>query len=232
MFINFSRLVFIFLILGFSQAQKNNILINSSDYGLGLFSNIGSEGFEIDGYIEANLLNGIFFELGVNQIDFDEESSMQLTPSLGFAYKIKNNISMGLGYSRYTNVGNSNGNEDEFFLGSISGPLTSIVSYEIDSKEFNYLFILNLNFGPLKTIPISMTSYNYIENDNFDLNIRFEREINKHLNIGYILSREKYDYEPGFKSKGKNFNQGKYGKSSYLKKDEDFFHMFYLGLLF
>tara|TARA_B100001250_G_scaffold294958_1_gene256518 strand:+ start:421 stop:1116 length:696 start_codon:yes stop_codon:yes gene_type:complete len=231
MYKKFSRLVFIFLILGFSQAQKNNILNSSSDYGLGLFSNFGSEGFEIDGYIEANLLNGFFFELGINQIDFDEESSIQLIPSLGFAYQIKNNMSMGLGYSRYTNIEDINDNEDEFFLGSILGPLTSIVSYEINTNFFNYLFILDLNFGPLKSFPISLSSYNYIENDNFDFNFRLEKDLNKNLSIGYIISREKYDYEPDFKFKGKSGNSGKYGKSL-VSKDEAFFHTFYLGFLF
>tara|TARA_B100001996_G_scaffold375601_1_gene355756 strand:- start:553 stop:1248 length:696 start_codon:yes stop_codon:yes gene_type:complete len=231
MYKNFSRLVFIFLIASFSQAQKNNILKNSSDYSLGLFSNVGSEGFEIDGYIEANLFNGIFFELGVNQIDLDEESSMQLVPSLGFAYQIKKNISVGLGYSLYTNIENSSENGDELFFGSILGPITGVVSYDIDTKLFNYLFILDLNFGPLKSFPISLSSYNYIENDNFDFNFRLEKDLNKNLNIGYIISRERYDYEPDFKYKAKGGKSGKYGK--YLvSKDEAFFHTFYLGFSF
>tara|TARA_Y100001970_G_C14237567_1_gene862805 strand:+ start:2328 stop:3023 length:696 start_codon:yes stop_codon:yes gene_type:complete len=231
MYKNFSRFVFIFLILGFSQAQKNIILKNSSDYGLGLFSNVGSEGFEIDGYIEANLLNGFFFELGINQIDLDEESSIQLIPSLGFAYQIKKNMSMGLGYSLYTNIENNNDNEDEFFLGSILGPLTGVISYDINTNFFNYLFIIDFNFGPLKSLPISLSSYNYIENDNFDFNLRLEKDLNKNLSIGYIISRERYDYEPRFQSKVKGKNYGKSGKSL-LSKDEAFFHTFYLGFLF
>ena len=224
----FFRFVFIFLIASFSQAQKNNILKNSSDYSLGLFSNVGSEGFEIDGYVEANLLNGIFFELGVNQIDLDEESSMQLVPSLGLAYQVNKNISVGLGYSLYTNIENSNENGDEIFFGSILGPITGVLSYDIDTKFFNYLFIIDLNFGPLKSFPISLTSYNYIENDNFDFNFRLEKNINKILNIGYIISREKYDYEERFSFKAKS---DKYGKSLVLK-DEAFFHTFFLGFLF
>ncbi len=224
----FFRFVFIFLIASFSQAQKNNILKNSSDYSLGLFSNVGSEGFEIDGYVEANLLNGIFFELGVNQIDLDEESSMQLVPSLGLAYQVRKNLSVGLGYSLYTNIDNSNENGDEIFFGSILGPITGVLSYDIDTNFFNYLFIIDFNFGPLKSFPISLTSYNYIENDNFDFNFRLEKSINKNLSIGYIISRERYDYEDSFQFKAKS---EKYGKSAVLK-DEAFFHTFFFGFLF
>ena len=80
----------------------------------------------------------------------------------------------------------------------------------------------------LKSLPISLTSYNYIENENFDFNFRLEKDINKNLSIGYIVSREKYDYEERFSIKAKS---EKYGKPLLLK-DEAFFHTFFLGFLF
>ena len=123
MYKNFHTFIFIFLIFEFCQAQKNNLLDNSSDYGAGVFTNFGCDGFEVDGYVEANLFKGLFFELGISQIDFDEESLVQIAPSFGFAYQFKNNISMGLGYSIYTDFENMGDNDDEIFLGSILGQL-------------------------------------------------------------------------------------------------------------
>ena len=231
MYKNFHTFIFIFLILEFCQAQKNNLLDTSSDYGAGVFTNFGSDGFEVDGYVEADLFKGLFFELGISQIDFDEESLVQIAPSFGFAYQFKNNISMGLGYSLYTDFENTGDNDDEIFLGSILGPITGIISYDINTKFFNYLFIVDLNFGPFKSLPVSLSSYNYIEDDNFDFNFRFEKNLYNNLNIGYIISRERYDYEPLFQSKTKGKNYNKYG-NSLVSKDEAFFHTFYLGLIF
>ena len=67
-----------------------------------------------------------------------------------------------------------------------------------------------------------------MENDNFDFNFRLEKSIDKNLSIGYIISRERYDYEDSFQFKAKS---EKYGKSAVLK-DEAFFHTFFLGFLF
>ena len=69
------------MILGFSQAQKNIILKNSSDYGLGLFSNVGSEGFEIDGYIVAVGRSHLISEMSDGaQSDFPGQTGPKTPP--------------------------------------------------------------------------------------------------------------------------------------------------------
>ena len=84
---------------GQAEKQRNGTRFGK---GMGVFVNAGSEQFEIDGYMDADMDFGLFGDLWFGQIDFDQNTNIELNTSLGYALQIKPNTAVGLGYSKFS----------------------------------------------------------------------------------------------------------------------------------
>ena len=102
-------LFFLFIsVLAHGQAdkQRNGLFSNTRfGKGMGVFVNGGSEQFEIDGYMNADMDFGLFVDLWFSQVDFDQNTNIELNTSLGYALQIKPNTAVGLGYSKFSYLG-------------------------------------------------------------------------------------------------------------------------------
>ena len=97
-----------------------------------------------------------------------------------------------------------------------------------DQKNRKELCKIDLNYGPLKKIPIDIFLQGYFEQENFDINISFIKRIKDHFTLGYILSREKYDdiQTRSFVKNGQNYTM------DFINNEQGIFHKIYAGLVF
>ena len=85
-----------------------------------------------------------------------------------------------------------------------------------------------MNHGPLKNVPADIFLQGYFEEENYDINISIIKNIHNHFTVGYMLSREKYDYEQPHKF----IKNGQSYMKNTIEKEEGFFHTIYAGYIF
>ena len=228
-------LVFLFinaLALGQEKKQYNGLFSNTRfGKGMGIFVNGGSEKFEIDGYMDINTDFGLFGDLWFSQIDFDQNTDIELNTSLGYALQIKINTAIGLGYSKFSYLDDDASflnDEGEFFIGSVIGPVTGVVFMDSEPNSLDYFCKIDMNHGPLKNFPADIFLQGYFEEENYDIGISIIKNIYNHFTLGYILSREKYDYEQPHKF----MKNGQTYMKNTIKKEEGFFHTIHAGYIF
>ena len=228
-------LLFLFINgLAFGQAEKqHNGLLSNTRFGkgMGIFVNIGSENFEIDGYMDINTDFGLFGDLWFSQVDFDQNTNTELNTSLGYALRIKPNTTVGLGYSKFSYLDDDASflnDEGELFIGVAIGPATGVVFIDSEPYSLDYLCKIDMNHGPLKNFSADIFLQGYFEGQNYDIDISIIKNVYNHFTLGYILSREKYDYEQPYKFIK---NGESYIKNSF-QKEERFFHKIYAGYTF
>ncbi len=201
------------------------------DTSTGFFINVVDDQIEFDGFFETETDFGIYGNIWLSQIDFDKNTNAELNTTIGYAKKYKNYATLGLGYTKYSHIGDKDilmVDQAEVFVGADAGPVTFAAFYEPDSRVPDFLGIMDLNYGPFSDFPLDISLLGYMEEENYELNIRVSKIFQNNLLIGYILTWEKY----GFGEKI-NYNKGgqQYGKQIGYES-EGFFNIIYLGLLF
>ena len=224
------------LLLDISYAQSPDIrtgLFSSGRFGnsAGIFMNTGDNQFELDGFIETETNFGLYGNIWFSQIDFDEDTNIEMNTTIGYVKKYKNRAKLGMGYTKYSDIGNEVSiinDQEEVFIGVDTGPITFAVFYELDSMVPDFLGTINLNYGPLSDIPLDISLLGYIEKENYELSTIVSKVFQKNLSIGYILTWEKYG----------NDETIKYNKEGqeYSKQIEyeftGFFNTIYIGFVF
>ena len=224
------------LLLDISYAQSPDIrtgLFSSGrfDNSAGIFMNTGDNQFELDGFIETETNFGLYGNIWFSQIDFDEDTNIEMNTTIGYVKKYKNRAKLGMGYTKYSDIGNEVSiinDQEEVFIGVDTGPITFAVFYELDSMVPDFLGTINLNYGPLSDIPLDISLLGYIEKENYELSTIVSKVFQKNLSIGYILTWEKYG----------NDETIKYNKEGqeYSKQIEyeftGFFNTIYIGFVF
>ena len=224
------------LLLDISYAQSPDIrtgLFSSGRFGnsAGIFMNTGDNQFELDGFIETETNFGLYGNIWFSQIDFDEDTNIEMNTTIGYVKKYKNRAKLGMGYTKYSDIGNEVSiinDQEEVFIGVDTGPITFAVFYEPDSMVPDFLGNINLNYGPLSDIPLDISLLGYIEKENYELSTIVSKVFQKNLSIGYILTWEKYG----------NDETIKYNKEGqeYSKQIEyeftGFFNTIYIGFVF
>ena len=224
------------LLLDISYAQSPDIrtgLFSSGRFGnsAGIFMNTGDNQFELDGFIETETNFGLYGNIWFSQIDFDEDTNIEMNTTIGYVKKYNNRTKLGMGYTKYSNIGDEvslMNDQGEVFIGADTGPITFAVFYELDSMVPDFLGTINLNYGPLSDIPLDISLLGYIEKENYELSTIVSKVFQKNLSIGYILTWEKYG----------NDETIKYNKEGqeYSKQIEyeftGFFNTIYIGFVF
>ena len=192
--------------------------------------NTGENQFELDGFIETETNFGLYGNIWFSQIDFDEDTNIEMNTTIGYVKKYKNRAKLGMGYTKYSDIGNEVSiinDQEEVFIGVDTGPITFAVFYELDSMVPDFLGTINLNYGPLSDIPLDISLLGYIEKENYELSTIVSKVFQKNLSIGYILTWEKYG----------NDETIKYNKEGqeYSKQIEyeftGFFNTIYIGFM-
>ena len=232
----FRGMIILLLLLDISYAQSPDIrtgLFSSGRFGnsAGIFMNTGDNQFELDGFIETETNFGLYGNIWFSQIDFDEDTNIEMNTTIGYVKKYKNRAKLGMGYTKYSDIGNEVSiinDQEEVFIGVDTGPITFAVFYELDSMVPDFLGTINLNYGPLSDIPLDISLLGYIEKENYELSTIVSKVFQKNLSIGYILTWEKYG----------NDETIKYNKEGqeYSKQIEyeftGFFNTIYIGFVF
>ena len=194
----------------------------------GIFVNYSQSQFNIDGYYDINGINGLFSDFWLSQIDLDSDTDPEFNITSGYKREFLPYLTMGGGFNFYfvlAEKDNLSPDEVDLFFGLAFGPITSVLFY---GDDVDYLFILDLNYGPLNFIPAEITFQSYIEQNTYDLRLNVSKQIKNSFNFGYILSNEKY-----FNVEEKLYiKNGISNPLNVYKEKRGFFHEIYLGYQF
>ena len=232
----FRGMIILLLLLDISYAQSPDIrsgLFSNGRFGnsTGIFMNTGDDQFEFDGFFETETNFGLYGNIWFSQIDFDKDTNIEMNTTIGYAKKYKDLAKLGMGYTKYSYIGDGvslMNDQAEIFVGADTGPITFAVFYEPDSMVPDFLGTINLNYGPLSDIPLDISLLGYIEKENYELNIRVSKVVQKYLSIGYILTWEKYGNDKKIKY---NIEGQEYSKQIEYEST-GFFNIIYIGFVF
>mgnify|MGYP001306096726 CR=1 FL=1 len=230
-------------------SQTNQNLNDSYSITSASFFNYGTSGYEIDGFIEFQMKNMFFIESSINyeigdrlNLTFGNDQTISFSSSIGSMKSITKDLYAVGGFSNYTELKNDNLNE--LFIGLISKSLTGIFYAGIQgSLAPNFLGIADINSFFENNIPIDIsimlthTSSSNEEKVNkgntnekgFDTFLRFSKEYESGISIGYNLSQERYETP-------KLFTYQKSGGQTYQINrsisEIGLFHTFHVGYTF
>ena len=232
----FRGMIILLLLLDISYAQSPDIrsgLFSNGRFGnsAGIFMNTGDDQYEFDGFFETETNFGLYGNIWFSQIDFDMDTNIEMNTTIGYAKKYKDLAKLGMGYTKYSYIGDEvslMNDQAEIFVGADTGPITFAVFYEPDSMVPDFLGTINLNYGPLSDIPLDISLLGYIEKENYELNIRVSKVVQKYLSIGYILTWEKYGNDKKIKY---NIEGQEYSKQIEYEST-GFFNIIYIGFVF
>ena len=232
----FRGMIILLLLLDISYTQSPDIrsgLFSNGRFGnsAGIFMNTGDDQFEFDGFFETETNFGLYGNIWFSQIDFDKDTNIEMNTTIGYAKKYKDLAKLGMGYTKYSYIGDEvslMNDQAEIFVGADTGPITFAVFYEPDSMVPDFLGTINLNYGPLSDIPLDISLLGYIEKENYELNIRVSKVVQKYLSIGYILTWEKYGNDKKIKY---NIEGQEYSKQIEYEST-GFFNIIYIGFVF
>ena len=237
----------IVIVFSFAGAQslyeKKFVTSKNLQTEIGSFLNYGSDGFELDGYFNFRLKNGLFGDIWIDQIDLDTTSTFQSYTSLGMMKDLGENRALGFGYAnsrmQSTQSGgigsykaglNANVYFHEFLLGGTLNDLTTIIYMDF-SNFMNLSFSSTLNFDlssyfEINEFDISLDGFFY--NQGVDLYLRASKSLKSRLTVGTVISRERYE-SVETKTINKNGTEYQYDETS---QASGFFNLFYIGFVF
>ena len=205
----FILIMFLSVLLGQKSISTSSIVENNIGIASGIFTNFGTSGIEIDGYIELQTKSGLFLESSaITQLT--EQST--INTSIGMMNKISPDLFLIGGYSNYLEISNSTLNE--VFIGYSSNSTTGVVFLGLSSEIApNYLGIINLNsFFPKISFDLSITGTISQEMNElgYDLFLNMTKTFDSGFTFGSSISSERYEdvEEQIFKKQGneKTFN--------------------------
>jgi hypothetical protein len=181
---------------------------------------------EVDGFFEIQSINGLYGDLWFSQLDLDSETSLEFTSSLGWMKEIAPDLTLAAGISNNTELNGESLNE--LFIGGNISLFTGLAFSGINDTPSNFIGIFDLNFGPLKNIPVDLSVMSVTENSASDLFFMVKKTTAKGFTAGYTFSRERFESE-----ETRTFTKQGHTKSrKVLVQQDGFFNTIYIGVTF
>ena len=216
----------IFILIGFisivfcQDLAQNPKLGKAFGTNTGVFFNAGTNRLDLEGFFEIQSSQGLFGEIWVMQLDRDAETAAEVNSTFGWMKEVAPNMILGGGFSNYANQ-----NLNEIFMGGNIGLLTLIGFFGLEESPTNLLGIFDLNFGPLKNIPVDLSMMSVSDEAGSDLFFMLKKTMTKGFIAGYTFSRERFEWE-----EKKPFKKKEHTKSS--SHQDGFFNTIYIGVTF
>ena len=218
----------LWLSISFCQTAKQSSGALNSNVGMsaGAYANAGTDKMEVDGFFEIQSINGLYGDLWFSQLDLDSETSLEFTSSLGWMKEIAPDLTLAAGISNNTELNGERLNE--FFIGGNISLFTGLAFSGINDTPSNFIGIFDLNFGPLKNIPVDLSVMSVTENSASDLFFMVKKTTAKGFTAGYTFSRERFESE-----ETRTFTKQGHTKSWTVPVQQDgFFNTIYIGVTF
>ena len=155
--------------ISFCQTTKQSSGALNPNIGMsaGTYANAGTDKLEVDGFFEIQFINGLYGDVWFSNLDMDPETSVEFNSSLGWMKEVAPDLILGGGISNNTEL---NGEKlNEFFVGGNISLFTGVAFLGIDNTPSNFIGIFDLNFGPLKNIPVDLSIMGVRDNTGSDL---------------------------------------------------------------
>ena len=214
--------------ISFCQTAKQSSGALNPNIGMsaGAYANAGTDKMEVDGFFEIQSINGLYGDVWFSQLDLDSETSLEFTSSLGWMKEIAPDLTLAAGISNNTELNGERLNE--FFIGGNISLFTGLAFFGINNTPSNFIGIFDLNFGPLKNIPVDLSMMSVTENSASDLFFMLKKTMTKGFTAGYTFSRERFESE-----ETRTFTKQGHTKSWTVPVQQDgFFNTIYIGVTF
>ncbi len=218
----------LWLSISFCQTAKQSSGALNSNVGMsaGAYANAGTDKMEVDGFFEIQSINGLYGDLWFSQLDLDSETSLEFTSSLGWMKEIAPDLTLAAGISNNTELNGESLNE--LFIGGNISLFTGLAFSGINDTPSNFIGIFDLNFGPLKNIPVDLSVMSVTENSASDLFFMVKKTTAKGFTAGYTFSRERFELE-----ETRTFTkQGHTIIKTVPVQQDGFFNTIYIGVTF
>lgn len=220
------QLIFWIGFISFIFCQNpNQYLMPTKKFGTNgaIYFNAGTNQLDLEGFFEIQSYFGLFGDVWFAQLDMDEKTDLVINTSVGWMKEISPNLIFGGGISN-----NTNDNLNELFCGANIGIVSLIGFYGLKATPVNFIGMLDLNFGPLKNIPIDISMMSFFESSDSEHMLRLIKKYDNRIQLGYIFSREKFESE-----ETRTFVKKGFTKTYKVPIQEDgFFHTVYIGFTF
>jgi hypothetical protein len=230
--------------ISFCQTTKQSSGALNPNIGMsaGAYANAGTDKMDVDGFFEIQSINGLYGDVWFSNLDMDLETSLEFNSSLGWIKKVAPDLTLAGGISNNTelNLTLAEGIPDilfgtvryeslnEFFIGGNISLFTGLAFFGINDTPSNFIGIFDLNFGPLKNIPVDLSVMSVTENSASDLFFMIKKTMTKGFVAGYTFSRERFESE-----ETRTFTKQGHTKSITVPVQQDgFFNTIYIGVTF
>ena len=220
--------ILLWLSISFCQTAKQSSGALNPNIGMsaGAYANAGTDKMEVDGFFEIQSINGLYGDVWFSQLDLDSETSLEFTSSLGWMKEIAPDLTLAAGISNNTELNGERLNE--FFIGGNISLFTGLAFFGINNTPSNFIGIFDLNFGPLKNIPVDLSMMSVTENSASDLFFMLKKTTTKGFTAGYTFSRDRFESE-----ETRTFTKQGHTKSWTVPVPQDgFFNTIYIGVTF
>ena len=221
-------IILLWLSISFCQTAKQSSGALNSNIGIsaGAYASAGTDKMEIDGFFEIQFINGLYGDVWFSNLDMDSETFLEFNSSLGWMKKVAPDLTLAGGISNNTELNGERLNE--FFIGGNISLFTGLAFFGINNTPSNLIGIFDLNFGPLKNIPVDLSMMNVSDEAGSDLFFMVKKTMTKGFIAGYTFSRERFEREE--KKPYSPFKKQGHTKSS--SHQDGFFNTIYIGVTF
>ena len=185
----------LWLSISFCQTAKQSSGVLNSNIGMsaGAYANAGTDKMDVDGFFEIQSINGLYGDVWFSQLDLDSATSLEFTSSLGWMIEIAPDLTLAGGISNNTELKGESLNE--LFIGGNISLFTGLAFFGINDTPSNFIGIFDLNFGPLKNIPVDLSMMSVSDEAGSDLFFDVKKTMTKGFIVGYTFSRERFESE-------------------------------------
>lgn len=218
----------LWLSISFCQTSKQSFGALNPNIGMsaGAYANAGTDKMEVDGFFEIQFINGLYGDVWFSNLDMDSETSLELNSSLGWMKEIAPDLTLAGGISNSTELNGERLNE--FFIGGNISLFTGLAFFGINDTPSNFIGIFDLNFGPLKNIPVDLSMMSVSDEDGSDIFFMLKKTMTKGFIAGYTFSRERFESE-----ETRTFTKQGHTYSFPVAVQQDgFFNTLYIGVTF
>ncbi|SVA57768.1 uncharacterized protein METZ01_LOCUS110622, partial [marine metagenome] len=179
----------LWLSISFCQTTKQSSGALNPNIGMsaGTYANAGTDKLEVDGFFEIQFINGLYGDVWFSNLDMDSETSLEFNSSLGWMKKVAPDLTLAGGISNNTELNGERLNE--FFIGGNISLFTGLAFFGINDTPSNFIGIFDLNFGPLKNIPVDLSMMSVSDEAGSDLFFMLKKTMTKNFIAGYTFSR-------------------------------------------
>ena len=216
-----------FISIGFCQDPSQNPKLGKTfGTNTGVFFNAGTDQIDFDAFFKLQSVNGFFGEIWVSELDLDNETTIEVNSTFGWMKEVAPDLTLAGGISNNTELNGERLNE--FFIGGNISLFTGLAFFGIDNTPSNFIGIFDLNFGPLKNIPVDLSMMSVSDEAGSDLFFMLKKTTTKGFIAGYTFSRERFESE-----ETRTFTKQGHTKSWTVPVQQDgFFNTIYIGVTF